>query len=173
MSDTVVNASPASPAPAATTGLLLDGDPPRLGTAQPAPEMPNLPTAAPVITPSTAPEMPNLPTAAPVITPGSTPSLPTPAPAAAPTNDSPSNDSAPTTGEHPMAHLMPSKTMPTEASRRAAEQRAAQKAKSKKIKIGVISGIIVVTAVVGPPLGKWLVDAINEVGATTVEQPAE
>ena len=55
----------------------------------------------------------------------------------------------------------------------AAEQRAAQKAKSKKIKIGVISGIIVVTAVVGPPLGKWLVDAINEVGATTVEQPAE
>jgi hypothetical protein len=71
-----------------------------------------------------------------------------------------------------MAHLMPTKSMPNEASRRAAEKRAAQKAKSKKVKIGVISGIIVFTAVVGPPLGKWLVDAINEAGDTTVEQPA-
>jgi hypothetical protein len=72
-----------------------------------------------------------------------------------------------------MAHLMPTKAMPNEASRHAAEIRAAQKAKSKKVKIGVIAGILVFTGVVGPPLGKWLVDAINEAGDTTVEQPAE
>ncbi len=73
-----------------------------------------------------------------------------------------------------MAHLMPSKQMPTEASRHAAEQRAIRKAKSKKIKIGVIAGVLVVSAVVGPPLGKWLVDAVNEVGNTsTVDEPAE
>ena len=85
--------------------------------------------------------------------------------------DSPSTDEP----VHPMAHLMPSKQSgPNEASRRAAEKRAIQKAKAKKTKIAVISGIVVVTAVVGPPLTRWLVDAVNDAGKTSsVVEPAE
>jgi len=76
--------------------------------------------------------------------------------------------------KHPMAHLMPTKSIPNEASLRAAEARATRKAKSRKIKIGLIAGMLVFSAVVGPPLGKWLVDAINEAGDTApVEEPAE
>lgn len=76
--------------------------------------------------------------------------------------------------EHPMAHLMPTKSMPTEASRRAAEQRAIRKAKGKKIKIGVAAGALVFSAVVGPPLGKWFVNALNEAGSTQTEvEPGE
>jgi hypothetical protein len=81
------------------------------------------------------------------------------------------------TGEpvHPMAHLMPTKQSgPSEASRRAAEQRAISKAKAKKVKIGVISGILVVTAVVGPPLSRWVVDAVNDAGKpSTAVDPVE
>jgi hypothetical protein len=73
-------------------------------------------------------------------------------------------------GAHPMAHLMPTKSVATEASRRAAKARAAKKAKARKIKIGVAVGAIAVGAVVGPPAGKWLVNAINESGSTKTEQ---
>ena len=128
--------------------------------------------AAPVVTTNAAPAPPNLPTAAPVITPGATPSLPTAAPAAAPTHDSPSDDSAPTTGEHPMAHLMPTKAMPTEASRRAAETCSAEDQVEegqdrRDLRNHRVHRRRRTTA------RRMVVDAINEAGDTTVEQPAK
>lgn len=71
--------------------------------------------------------------------------------------------------EHPMAHLMPQASAPSEASRRAAEIRAAKKAKARKVKIAVAVGALVVAAVVGPPVGRWVVDAVNEAGSTTTD----
>ena len=70
-----------------------------------------------------------------------------------------------------MAHLMPEKLQPSEASIRAAEIRAAKKAKARKIKIGVAIGAVVFTAVVGPPVARWTIDAINEAGSTKPDEP--
>ncbi len=153
---------------------------------------PSLPTTTPDMSapslPTTTPDMsaPSLPTSAPAPTHlspdtpmsdvNALPTLPSPTPATGPASVTDNGPKTTPTGEpeHPMAHLMPSKAMPSEASRRAAEKRAIQKAKTKKIKIAVVAGMLVFTAVVGPPLGKWLVNAINEAGSTsTVEDVAD
>jgi len=197
MSDIVVNDPAAGGAPADTTEFFLDGDAPRLASAPtiatlPTERNPPAPSLAPSLAPpptmpgaptlSDAPALPGAPTlpvVSPVLSSLNTPLAPDPTTAVEQANGAqpnPATDDAAVAAEpdHPMAHLMPTKTMPNEASRRAAEKRAVHKAKSKKIKIGVISGMLIFTAVVGPPLGKWLVDAVNEAGNTsTVEEPAE
>ena len=170
MSDTVVNDSPTDGDPPTTNGFFLDGEAPRLGAAPTiaVPPSEHMPVAAPPA-PVLLGDAPTLPVVSPVLTPPTTtlPGNSTP-------DDSEHDDDSSAEPEHPMAHLMPSKSMPSEAGRRAAEIRAAQKAKSKKIKIGLIAGFMLVSAVLGPPLGKWLVDAINEAGdTTTVVEPAE
>ncbi len=120
--------------------------------ATPPPLAPALPSVAPTL-PSAAVQL-----TPPPLTPGSPESAETSEPV------------------HPMAHLMPTnQSGPNEASRRAAEKRAIQKAKAKKTKIGVIGGLVVVSALAGPPLARWVIDAINEAGNTTtvVDEPAE
>jgi len=169
---------------AQSTAPLLDGEAPRLATGPllaPAPAGPVAPMADPSGTLAIGGDAPALPLVSPVLT-TDTPAAPTlPSAESLPTAFDTTTDGAtsePSTSDaeptHAMAHLMPKKSMPTEASRRAAEIRAAQKAKGKKIKIGIIAGMLVFTAAVGPPLGKWLVNAINEAGNTSsVEEPAE
>lgn len=169
MSDTVVNDSPTNDVPTSTHGFFLDGEAPRLAAtptiAVPPSERINAPAPPATILLT---ETPTLPLVSPVLTSPTSPLLP------GATTVADQGDADGIEPEHPMAHLMPAKSMPSEAGRRAAEIRAARKAKSKKIKIGMIAGIMVFTAVLGPPLGKWLVDAINESGNTsTVEEPAE
>ncbi len=178
MSDTAVND------PSATPMLLPDGDAPRLGTGPfPAPTPQTTPlVGAPLLAPASG--APLLPPATPVLPSSGTPAplnlspagigeavLPPPATAAPTSCETPTKSDA--QPEHPMAHLMPSKSKPTEASRRAAEARAAKKAKAKKIKIAVAAGVLVVTALVGPPLFRWLSNAVNEAGNTSTEQPAD
>jgi hypothetical protein len=112
-----------------------------------------------------------------VLTSADAPTLPAGTPNHAPMSTE-SNDEAADADEsgeprHPMAHLMPQKSKPTEASVRAAEIRAAQKTKGKKIKIGIAVGSLVFTALVGPPLFKWLSNAINEAGDTSTEQTTD
>ncbi len=197
MSDTVVTDTPqTTPDPA----FFLDGDAPRLGeAAAPAPapaerptpmldmqgrieladDAPNIP-AAPTLAP--AEELPTLTAAppaespAPAAPPAEAPTLPTSTPNVAPMStevDEDTGDEDADEPRHPMAHLMPQKSKPTEASIRAAEIRAAQKAKGKKIKVGIAVGSLVFTALVGPPLFKWLSNAINEAGDTSTEQTAD
>jgi hypothetical protein len=72
-----------------------------------------------------------------------------------------------------MAHLMPQKIKPSESSLRAAEARAAKKKKARKVKIIVGVCALAVTAVVGPPLAKWTINAINEAGKVQEDEPAE
>lgn len=179
MSDTVVNDPADAGTPADTTGFFLDGDAPRLSatpTIAPPPGGRSEPMTPSMPTIQNLPaDAPTLPAVSPVLSSPATTLLPS-ASTSADHSDSTdgSSEAVETEPEHPMAHLMPTKSAPTEASRRAAEIRAARKAKSKKIKIGVVAGMLVFSAVVGPPLGKWLVDAINEAGdTTTVEEPAE
>ncbi len=161
-----------------TNGLLLDGDAPRLGTSA-APMLPNVAPA----TFSNVDSGPTLPVVSQVLTDGSAPTLPT-LPAPTLPSPVPSIAEAATTvaleeagkveeRRHPMAHLMPEKIKPTEASLRAAEARAAKKKKAKKIKIIVSICVVVVTAVVGPPLVKWTVNAVNEAGSTKKDEPTE
>ena len=71
-----------------------------------------------------------------------------------------------------MAHLMPEKTGPSEASRRAAEARAVKKKKAKKVKIIVGVCALAFTVVVGPPLAKWTMNAINEAGNVHKDEPS-
>jgi hypothetical protein len=127
---------------------------------------------------------PTLPVVSQVLTDGSTPALPTlpePAPPTPATFDSPA-DAAGSDPQHPMAHLMPQKMKPSESSLRAAEARAAKKKKARKVKIIVGVCALAITAVVGPPLAKWTINAINEAGKVQeeeepapapAEQPAE
>jgi hypothetical protein len=119
------------------------------------------------VAPPTLPTLPTLP--APAM--ASTPSVSAPVPAPSVGTTPGSQPTGGDTPRHPMAHLMPEKTAPSEASRRAAEQRAAKKAKAKKIKLGAAAGMLVLAAVIGPPLGKWVSNALNEAGSTT-EEPA-
>jgi len=156
-----------------TNAFLLDGDEPRLGSGS----TPMLPKVAPPTVFSNVDSGPTLPLVSQVLTDGSTPVLPTlpTLPIAAPI--APASTSlveADTGGEprHPMAHLMPEKSRPSEASMRAAELRAAKKKKAKKVKIIVGVCALVVTVVVGPPLAKWTMNAINEAG-TVQDKPAE
>jgi len=171
MSDLVVNDSTDTAERPAPQAFFLDGEAPRLGNG---PSMTPPPVATPTEfaappsefatpQPMSPTDGPTLPVVSPVLT---APALPAGgAVSAAPPGDDASESTAPP--EHPMAHLMPAKSVPGEASRRAAEKRAIQKAKAKKIKIGVAAGMLVVTGLVGPPLGRWLVTAINEAGGTT------
>ena len=164
VSETVVNET--------TNELLLDGDAPRLGTSA-APMLPNVPPAA---TFTNVDSGPTVPVVSQVLTDGSAPTLPTlpaPAPAAPAHAGEPAAEAESGEPRHPMAHLMPEKIKPTEASLRAAEARAAKKKKAKKIKIIVSICVVVVTAVVGPPLAKWTINAVNEAGSTKQDEPVE
>jgi hypothetical protein len=165
VSDTVVNET--------TNALLLDGEAPRLGTSS-APMLPNVPPPAAF---SNVDSGPTLQVVSQVLTDGSAPSLPTlpvPSPTAAiPATTESAADAAEGEPRHPMAHLMPEKMKPSEASLRAAEARAVKKKKAKKIKIIVGVCALAVTAVVGPPLAKWTINAINEAGSTQEDEPAE
>ncbi len=179
MSETTLNDQPATPS------FMLDGEAPRLASAplqMPSPTM--APAPAPDAAQLAAPQLAAPPPGAPAMAPAlPSPMLPsTSAPQAAvtlPTPAPPVPTSSDTAGDadaqpaHPMAHLMPAKSKATEASRRAAEARAAKKAKAKKIKIATVAVFLVVAAVVGPPLFRWLSDAINQAGDTSTEQPAE
>lgn len=196
MSETIVNETPGideTPAASETsTSFLLDGDAPRLGSPRPMqPSLvptpafvdldggPTLPVVSPVLSDGapTLPSLPALPGAAAISGAGlpTLPSLPAlpgvPAPAGTAPSAGPGEEPTPER-RHPMAHLMPEKIKPSEASLRAAEARAVKKAKAKKIKLAVAAGLLVLAVVVGPPLGRWLVDAINEAGSTKSEQPA-
>lgn len=141
--------------------LSAPGSSPVIGT-------PDIPTAPPPPEPvaSAAPSLPTLPTITPTAptSPATTPTV-----SASDDGTETSTTVAPASADHPMAHLMPARSAPSEASKRAAELRAAKKAKARKIKIGVAIGALAVAAIVGPPLGKWFVNAINESGSTSTE----
>ena len=158
--------------------------PPLPNTVAIEPGAPNLPNAAPE--PSLAPPAAPSAFAAPAIADAAAPPAPAPAmPDAAPAApiaaitevaadvaaEAEAEAAANASPHHPMAHLMPQKPEQTEAGRRAAEQRAAKKKKSKRIKIGLTIAFLVVAAVAGPPLGKWLANAVNEAGDTTPDEP--
>lgn len=174
---------------AVPTAVPVPSEPMFAPTVTPGDGVPSLPTlpsagAAPTRTPAPTTSPTHEPIATPVTDSPDLPSLPTvaaaaPAPAApvedaavstAPASGAEPTEDAPAPNEHPMAHLMGNTKSASEASRKAAEIRAAKKAKAKKIKIGVAIGAIVFAAVVGPPLGKWFVNAINEAGDTSTEQ---
>ena len=161
VSDTVVNET--------TNAFLLDGEAPRLGTSS-APMLPNVPPASSFANVDSGP---TLPLVSQVLTDGSSPALPT-LPVAAPptvaTAELPS-EVVSTEPRHPMAHLMPEKSKPSEASLRAAEARALKKKKAKKTKIIVSVCALVVTVLVGPPLVKWTINAVNEAGSTKKDEP--
>ncbi len=175
MSDTAINGS--------LDAFLLDGDAPRLGATTPLPPAPSIldyeqlanepgvfaapPAAGSMLTP------PRL-DAAPVLLALDGPSLPTSAPKApaAPSADTPSTGDQSEQPAHPMAHLMPGKTQQNESSVWAAQLRAAKKKKARRIKIIAAVVFLAIAALVGPPLGKWLVNAINESGKTSTDEPA-
>ena len=69
--------------------------------------------------------------------------------------------------QHPMAHLMPPRTKPTEAQARANDLRASNKKKARRTKVLVVVAVVAIGAFAGPPLAAWVVNAINESGATT------
>lgn len=181
MLDHKTEANPGSEPSAEHARFFLDGEMPRLATGPTAGVAPDkrqrsTPISVSPVTNSTPnPSLPSLP-ALPVISPV----LSSPAALAhgsMPVDAPPSDDAVAviTPARHPMAHLMPEKMAPSEASRRAAETRAAQKKKAKRTKMIVIGCMLVFTAVVGPPLWKWLTNALDEAGKTTpaVEVPAD
>jgi hypothetical protein len=164
VSETVVNET--------TNGLLIDGEAPRLGTSS-APMLPNVPPASAF---NNVDSGPTLPVVSQVLTDGSAPTLPTlpvASPAAPMTAEAAPVEADSGEPRHPMAHLMPEKMKPSEASLRAAEARAVKKKKAKKVKIIVGVCALAVTVVVGPPLAKWTINAINEAGSTQEDEPAE
>lgn len=158
--------------------FLLDGELPRLGE----PPKP----VAPVVSLSVAADMssfaPPPPGSAPLLM-AAEPTLPTPTlaspvlpgsvqmPDAMPAADG--DEAEPAAPAHPMAHLMPGKVQPSESSIRAAQLRAEKKAKARKKSILALVVLLAIGAVVGPPLARWLVAAINEAGSTkTDDTPA-
>jgi hypothetical protein len=163
-----------------TNELILDGELPRLGATPmlpdapaitPATDAPELSLVSPVLTGEPAPMIPTLPTSTGMPAP-SLPSLEKQSLVDLAAVVAAEETDKVVERRHPMAHLMPEKMKPTEASLRAAEQRAAKKKKAKKIKIAVTVAVLAVVAIVGPPLGRWLVDAINEAGSTESDDPA-
>lgn len=163
MSETAVNPDPTP------QSFFLDGDAPRLAavpSAAVAPDARTRPLDAPKIE---LPEgAPTLPVVSPVLSSAEARMQPEASAPAEGGSDGPAAEPA-----HPMAHLMPAKSKPSEAAKRAAEQRAVKKAKAKKIKIGVAVGFLTVSVLVGPPLFKWLANAINEAGGLSTEEPAD
>ena len=169
MSDTATNGS--------LDSFLLDGDAPRLGAATPVQPSPSVldyellaaePTVAPQPPGSGSMLLPPRIDAEPVLLALDGPSLPTSAPKA-PSAPSDGDDAA--EPRHPMAHLMPDQGPKSDSQVWAAQLRAAKKAKARRIKIVGAVVFLAVAAVVGPPLGQWLVNAINESGKLT-EPPA-
>lgn len=164
MSDTAVNETDT------LSSFLLDGDAPRLASAAPpaatAPSFADAPSHGAAGSPLLpAPSLDQVP----VLTALTGPSLPTAVPEPTlPTEGSSTADAEPA---HPMAHLMPMK-QPSESSAWAAELRAAKKRKGRRIKIGLTVGFVAVAALLGPPLGSWLWNAINEAGDTSPEPAA-
>jgi hypothetical protein len=167
MSDTATNGS--------LDSFLLDGDAPRLGAATPMQPGPSildyeLLAAEPVAAAPVAGSMllpPRL-DAEPVLLALDGPSLPTAAAKApAPFVDGDQAEEP----RHPMAHLMPEQGPKSDSQVWAAQVRAAKKAKARKMKAIAAVVFIAIAAIVGPPLGKWLVNAINESGKTG-ESPA-
>ena len=157
--DSVVMSDTAAPGATTTTpdsSFFLDGTEPRLSTVP-----------APVAPPDRAPA-PSLPVVSPVLASAEAPVLPT-----LPTTSRATTPEESATPHHAMAHLMPEKTTPSESSRRAAELRAAKKAKARKVKVGVVAGILAVSALAGPPLFRWLRDAVNESGRVSSDAPVE
>lgn len=167
MSDTATNGS--------LDSFLLDGDAPRLGASMPMQPGPSildyeLLAAEPVVAAPVAGSMllpPRL-DAEPVLLALDGPSLPT---AAAKSPVPFADGEQAEEPRHPMAHLMPEHGPKSESQVWAAQLRAAKKAKARKVKAIAALVFVVVAAIVGPPLGKWLVDAINESGKTG-EAPA-
>jgi len=156
---TVVESPPGPPVETILPSL------PPAGAVRAAPPAPAAapPEAAPIVALTALDDLPTLPT------------LPTPAPATAPglAQSAPATDGGDSAAEgpqHPMAHLLAAKPQ-TAASKRAADLRAARKKRSKRIKLTCAAVFLAVGAIAGPPLGKWLVDAINESGS--VEQPED
>lgn len=176
MSDTATNGS--------LDSFLLDGDAPRLGAATPMQPSPSVldyellaaePPVAPPPPVSGSMLLPPRIDAEPVLLALDGPSLPTSAPKV-PSAPSDSDDAD--EPRHPMAHLMPEQGSKSDSQVWAAQLRAAKKAKARKVKIVTAVVFLAVAALVGPPLGKWLVNAINESGtspaapaATTVPAP--
>ena len=169
MSDTATNGS--------LDSFLLDGDAPRLGAATPMQPSPSVldyellaaePTVAAQPTASGSMLLPPRIDAEPVLLALDGPSLPTAAPKA-PAAPAGGDDGA--EPRHPMAHLMPDQGPKSDSQMWAAQVRAAKKAKARKIKIVAAVVFLAVAALVGPPLGKWLVNAINESG-TSPKAPA-
>lgn len=159
--------------------FLLDGELPRLGEpARPVvtPDLslaadvsfaPPPPGSAPLLQ-SSAPTLPTPTLGSPVL-PGSVqPSIPT---TATPTGESDEPAVEAEAPRHPMAHLMPEKTQPSESSLRAAQLRAEKKSKARKKKLIGLVIFLAVAALVGPPLGRWLVDAINDAGKVQTDEP--
>jgi hypothetical protein len=157
MSDTAVNDTLSS--------FLLDGDAPRLASAPPPPNLPFPDVSLLAAAPATAPLLP-APSLGevPLLTALAGPSLPAVGPGAAlPGAETPADAES----AHPMAHLM--RKQQSDSAAWATELRAAKKRKARKIKIGLIVGFLAVSALIGPPFGKWLWGAINEAGNTAPE----
>ncbi len=152
--------------------FFLDGEVPRLATGPTAGVAPDkrersTPISVPPVGSTPTPSLPSLPTL-PVISPVlSSHAALAHGPAGIADHVSDDAVEVSTPARHPMAHLMPEKMAPSEASRRAAEARAAHKKKAKRTKLIVIGCMLVFTAVAGPPLWKWLTNALDEAGTTT------
>lgn len=147
----LVPSAPGTPPVLGTPAVQAENGGDVFGTDLPAPSIP-------------APALPTLPAAGPVI----------PSSAAQLDEGADAEPAAVTTGsEHPMAHLMGGATKVSAASQRAAEIRAAKKAKAKKMKIGFVIGALVFAAVVGPPVWSWFTNALDESGTTSTEEPAD
>jgi hypothetical protein len=168
--------------PGSLDSFLLDGEAPRLGSAPVLPPaQPATPTETPVgqagMCAPTEPDdaaaalpQPTLPAPAlPQVSPAAPPAG---SPAAGADADAVAEGSAATEPRHPMAHLMPAKSQQSESAAWAAELRAKKKAKARRTKIIASVVFLAVCGVVGPPLGRWLVNAINESGSTKPDEPA-
>jgi hypothetical protein len=162
MSDTATNGS--------LDSFLLDGDAPRLGAAtpmQPSPSVLDFELLAAEPSVGAAPPgsgsmlLPPRIDAEPVLLALDVPSLPSSVPKAPDAQSGVEDGAEP---RHPMANLMPEHGQKSDSQVWAAQVRAAKKAKARKIKILAAIVFLAVAALIGPPLGKWLVDAINESG---------
>ena len=166
------------PAPAPTPLPLTDVEMPRLAqTSVATPHRRDV--EPPVITPPlSGTDLPTLPPSAPQESPAASVPTSTAQTDASTADTGDTSPTAPTEPEgdvegqqHPMAHLMMTKAPATEASKRAAAIRAQQKAKARKVKIGIVIGFLIVAVTVGPLVGKWVIDGVNDVGNTSTDEP--
>jgi hypothetical protein len=138
-------------------------------TSDAGPLLPTLPAANPPATSAPQTASPALPTASSVFTDHPIPSTPaTAADEAAP--PAPATEDA-DGSEHPMADLMATTAAAREASKRAAEARAEITAKTRRTKIIIVSVALAIGVVVGPFVGMWVIDAVNDAGSTSTDEP--